>query len=98
MLNLGTKAASFLSALVMGVSLGVKWAALPLGDPFRRDGSGRCVPQWPTLDRSCQPFRCFTQVNGMPLCRECYGCGLELAFPPVEAKDMGGWIACWPQG
>ena len=34
----------------------------------------------------------------MPLCSECYGCGLELAFPPVEAKEMGGWIAYWPQG
>jgi hypothetical protein len=29
MLNLGTKAASFLFALVMGVSLGVKWTGNP---------------------------------------------------------------------
>src|SRR4051812_22925177 len=39
-----------------------------------------------------------TQVTPMPLCGTCHGCGLELAFPPVPAGEMGGWTASWPHG
>src|SRR3954470_1392564 len=54
--------------------------------------------QWPTSARSYQPVRISAEINDVPLCGACYGCGLELAFPPVEAGGMGGWIAYWPHG
>ena len=50
------------------------------------------------ISRTYQPGRTPTQVNQMPLCDECYRCGLELAFLPVEERSMGGWIGYWPDG
>src|SRR4051812_9320194 len=56
------------------------------------------VQQWSTSARSFQPVRTTTQVTPVPLCGKCYGSGLEFAFPPVAAGEMGGWIASWPHG
>src|SRR4051812_32866779 len=44
------------------------------------------------------PGRTTAQVTPMPLCGTCHGCGLEFAFPPVPAGEMGGWTASWPHG
>src|SRR5215218_3095817 len=43
-------------------------------------------------------FGQLTKANHVALCGKCSGCGLELAFPPVEATEIGGWIAYWPHG
>src|SRR3954453_20498141 len=56
------------------------------------------VQQWSTSARSFQPVRTTTQVTPVPLCGKCYGSGLEFAFPPVAAGEMGGWTASWPHG
>jgi len=45
--------------------------------------------QWPTSAKSYQPVRISTEVNDVPLCGACYGCGLELAFPPVRGWGNG---------
>src|SRR4051795_897118 len=81
---------------------GAKWAVVePLLPLTPKQNGSRLPRECPTMadiGAEFYPGRTTAQVTPMPLCGTCHGCGLEFAFPPVPAGEMGGWTASWPHG
>src|SRR3954465_7497941 len=79
-----------------------EWAVVePLLPPRPKQNGSRLPRGGPTMadiGAEFYPGRITAQVTPMPLCGTCHGCGLEFAFPPVAAGEMGGWTASWPHG